>query len=276
VTFSGVTTLRILDLTKPKIEANPAFSVKARNGSLSFNRARNLFSYQDEARSGECVMARVEATGVAEIARWKCASPPLLSPSGTRVWTKDGLFEAATGKVLQKYNRKDLGGTAWVQWLDEERVLELLWVRKDDEIGEVYETAYVLWEAASGKILLHLPEPRARTFGVSPDGLWIAEGGSDGLLRIRSAQTLETHKEYKVHDSSVLRAVWHPAKPVVLTCSRDFWVKVWDVRDGSLVKGHRCLDFATNIDVSMKGDRLGVGNYNRSLILPLDLSQLRD
>jgi serine/threonine protein kinase/WD40 repeat protein len=276
VTSIGVNTLRILDLTKSQIEDKPAFSAKARNRSLSFNRERNLFSYQDEARSGECVIARVEATKVAEVARWKCASPPLLSPSGTRVWTRDGLFEAATGKMLQKYTRKNLGGTVWVQWLDEERVLELLWVKKDDEIGELYETAYELWEAATGEILLQLPEPRARTFGVSPDGLWIAEGGSDGLLRIRSAQTLETRKEYKVHDSSVLRAVWHPTKPVVLTCSRDFWVKAWDARDGSLVRGYRCLDYPTNIDVSMKGDRLGVGSYNKSLILTLELSHLRD
>jgi WD40 repeat protein len=98
----------------------------------------------------------------------------------------------------------------------------------------------------------------------------------DGRLRIRSAQTLEVHKDYKVHDSWVRRAVWHPTKPVIVTCSFDFYVRAWDVRSGEMIQSYRCWDFPRNIDVSMDGKKLCIGIMGVSQILSLDLGNVRD
>ncbi|MEI6872535.1 MAG: hypothetical protein WCL08_09660, partial [Verrucomicrobiota bacterium] len=235
-----------------------------------------LLSYKEETHPDECEIGRVDAKGVRQISRWKSPSTPQLSPSGELGWTREGLYDTNTGKLLQKYERKDLGWTARMQWLDEKRVLELASVTRKTEDGSASaEIAYVLWEAQTGKILLKLPESRASTFGVSPDGLWIAEGGSDGRLRIRSAQTLDVQADYKVHNTSVWQVVWHPSKPVVITSSKDYSVKVWDVRDGSLLQSHRCWLYPSNIDVGPGGDLIYVGNFS-SQILRLDLSRLRD
>jgi hypothetical protein len=269
--------LRMFDLTKPKGEAGPAFSVRARAGVFS-NRARDLFAYKDESPSGDSVIARVDSQGIRQVSRWKSPSTPQLSPSGERAWTREGLYETTSGRLLQKYERKDLGGTAATGWLDEKHVLEIAWIKRKDEndSNEFNETVYVLWEVDTGKVLLRVSEPRARTFGVSPDGLQIVEGGEDGRLRIRSAKTLEIEKEYKVHDSPVWRAEWHPTKPVIVTCAQDYWVKVWDARDGSMVQSFRCEIYPTNIAMNGRGDLLGAGNYGSSQIFTLDLSHVRD
>ena len=268
---------KVFDLTKPKGEAGPAFSVRARGGIFA-NKAENLFAYKEDSRTGESVIARVDTQGIRQVSRWKSPSTPQLSPSGERAWTREGLYETASGQMLQKYDRKDLGGTRTSRWLDEKHVLEISWIKRKDESdsGEFNETVYVLWEVDTGKVLLKVSEPRARTFGVSPDGFWIAEGGEDGQLRIRSAKTLEIQKEYKVHDSVVSRAEWHPTKPVIVTCSQDLWVRAWDARDGAMVQSFRCAHFPTNIAINERGDLLGVGNYFSSLILALDLSHVRE
>ncbi len=271
------TILKILDLSKPKGEAGPAFSVRVRGGIFA-NKAGNLFSYKEDSRPGEFVIARVDAQGIRQVSRWKSPSTPQLSPSGERAWTPGGLYETASGQMLQKYDRKDLGWTHASGWLDEKHVLEIVPVKRRDESesGEFNESAYVLWEADTGRVLLKVSEPRARTFGVSPDGLWIAEGGEDGRLRIRSAKTLEIQKEYKVHDAVVSRAEWHPTKPVIVTCSPDFWVKVWDARDGSMVQSFRCVRDPRNIAINGREDLIGVGNFFSGQIFSMDLSRLRN
>jgi serine/threonine protein kinase len=267
----------VLDITKPRGDAGPAFSVRVRGGIFA-NKAGNLFSYKEDSPTGEAVIARADAQGIRQVSRWKCPSIPQLSPSGERAWTREGLYETASGQMLQKYDRKELGGTHASRWLDEKHVLEISWIKRTDEtaVGEFSETVFVLWEVDTGRMLLKVPEPRARSFGVSPDGLWIAEGGEDGRLRIRSAKTLEIQREYKVHDSDVSSAEWHPTKPVIVTCSRDFWVKAWDVRDGALVQSFRCTYFPTNVAINQRGDLLGVGNYSSSQVLALDLSHVHD
>jgi serine/threonine protein kinase/WD40 repeat protein len=269
--------LKIFDLTKQKAEAVPGFAVQASVGIFT-NKARDLFSYRDESRAGESVIARVASQGIHPVSRWKSPSTPQLSPSGERAWTPYGLYETTSGRLLQKYDRKDLGGTQASSWLDEKHLLEISWVRRKDEndSSEFNETVYVLWEVDTGSVALKVSEPRARTFGVSQDGRWIAEGGEDGRLRIRSAKTLEIQKEYKVHDSVVSRAEWHPTKPVIVTCSQDYWVKVWDARDGALVQSFRCSNYPTNIAMNRRGDLLGAGNFGSSQIFALDLRHVRD
>jgi WD40 repeat protein len=271
--------LKIYDLTKPKVDPGGAFSTLVRPNSVFFNRDRSLVLYKDGAKPEECVVARIEAKGMSEISRWKCASSPRLSPSGNRAWSRDGVYETATGKQLLNQERKDSTETVSARWLDESRVLELQALKRKDEDApdEFHGNAYVIWEAETGKMLFRLQAPRALTFESSPDGRWIAEGGIDGRLRIRSAKTLEVSKEYKVHDTQVTEVSWHPSKPVILTAARgEHFVKAWDHRDGSLVQSFRCWKFPLNLGVSPHGDLIGITHNGSPLFLPLDLSRLRD
>ena len=250
------------------------------NGTaVSFNREQGLVSFRDGAKSQECVVARIEPKGIREISRWKCESTPQLSPSGKKAWSRDALYETATGEVLREYDRRNLRDTITARWLDENRVLELQALRRNQEDApdDLLGNTYVLWEADTGRILLKLQEPHALTFEVSPDLRWIAEGGADGRLRIRSSQTLEIAKNYKVHELSVNKVSWHSAKPVVFTCShRENIVKVWDHRDGTMVQSLRCWKVPTNIGVNPEGTLLGIMAWGGPLILPLDLSHVRD
>jgi hypothetical protein len=277
-TKNDKTVFKVFDLTKPKGEAGAGFSVPMR-GWVSSNKARDLFAFKDEARPDECVIARIEAKGIRQVSRWKLASfSPLLSPSGERVWTNDGLYETATGNLLKKYERRSSGWSIWARWVDEKTVLELVSMKRKTEENpdELDENAYVLSEVDTGRILLQLSEPRARIFGVSPDGQWIAEGRDDGRLCIRSARTLEVHRDFKTHDNTILRVAWHPTKPVVVTSSKDYSVRAWDVRDGTLLQSYRGSDILGEVEVSSRGDSIGISYLRSTDIVPLDLSRLRE
>ena len=113
-------------------------------------------------------------------------------------------------------------------------------------------------------------------FGVSPDGQWIAEGREDGRLRIRSARTLEVQRDFKTHDSTILRVAWHPTKPVVVTTSKDYSVRVWDVRDGRMLQNYRGRDLLGEVEFSSRGDLIGISYLRSTDIVPLDLSQWRE
>jgi len=269
---------KLFDLANPKADPVGAASVFV-NGPMFFNRDRDLVSFKDGTRTEECVVARIDPKGFHEVSRWKCQATPQLSPSGKKAWSLEARYQTADGKVLHKEERKDSRETILARWLDESRVLEIKALRTGgkDASDEFQGNTYVMTEADTGKILTKLQEPRAITFESSPDGRWIAEGGVDGRLRIRSAQTLEVSKDYKVHDFPVNKVAWHPSKAVIFTCSgRDHVVKAWDVRDGSLVQSFRCYWFPTDLDVSRQGTLLGIGHWGSPTILPIDLSQVRD
>ncbi len=277
-TYNNKRIFKVFDTAQPKNDLGAAFSVGV-VGSVFFNKDRDLFVYKDGAHPEECVVARLEPKGIREVSRWKSALTPQLSPSGKKAWSRKAVHETADGKLLHQYNRNDSLETISARWLDEGRMLEIQALRAKDEDApeELLGNTYVMSEVDTGKILLKLHEPRALVFEVSPDGLWIAEGGIDGRLRIRSARTLEVHKDYKVHDSAVPKVAWHPSKPVVFTCStREHLVRAWDIRDGSMVQNFRCTQFPADLDVSAQGKMLGVAHWGRPLLLPLDLSHLRD
>ncbi len=280
-TVNNRTTFKILDLARPKADLGAAFSASI-VGVVFFNRNRDLVCYRDGTPPHECIVARIEPKAIRQVSRWRCDSTPQLSPSGGKAWSREAVYDTADGRLLHKYERKDSMRINAARWLDEARVLELqaLRARNEEAPDELLGNTYFMWEADTGKLLLKLQEPRAVTFEVSPDGLWIAEGGVDGRLRIRSAQTLEVHKDYKVHDSRVSLVSWHPSKPVVFTCSSgEHPVRAWDIRDGSMVQNYRCWRFSTNIELSMQGNLLGIGqtgNIPTILATPLDLSHVRD
>jgi WD40 repeat protein len=247
------------------------------------NQARDMVSFKGTAFSNEWVLARVSAKGLqtvepSGVERWRFHYSPQLSPSGRYAWGLHGLYETKGGVEVREFDRSGFSWNRGSVWIGDSTILELATRSKmnEDESEGFNECALVLWDVESGRMLRNVPESRARTLCVSPDVQSVAEGTLDGRLVIRSASTLEIQQEYKVHDAEVTRTCWHPTKPVIVTTSKDFTAKVWDVRDGSLLATYRFVSIPFQVDISRKGDLIAVGGISRVDVLRLDLSGLRD
>lgn len=80
---------------------------------------------------------------------------------------------------------------------------------------------------------------------------WVATGGVDGVLKIwdlsNEGQCRQVCRQTQDDDSDfggITRLKWHPALPLVFTSSSDGTIRVWDARNGSLVKtftGHSAM-----------------------------------
>ncbi len=261
----------------------PRFDRIMQGTGFSMNQARDLVSFKGTAFFNEWVLARLSAKGLqtvepSGVERWRFHYSPQLSPSGRYAWGLHGLCETKGGVEVREFDRTGFSWNRGSVWIGESTLLELATRSKmnEEESEGFNECAMVLWDVESGRMLRSVPESRARTLCVSPDAQSVAVGTLDGRVVIRSASTLEIQQEYKVHDAEVIRVCWHPTKPVIVTISKDFTAKVWDVRDGSLLATSRFVSIPFQLDISRKGDLIAVGGISRVDVLRLDLSGLRD
>ncbi|MGB0580258.1 MAG: WD40 repeat domain-containing serine/threonine protein kinase [Limisphaerales bacterium] len=102
-----------------------------------------------------------------------------------------------------------------------------------------------LWDAETGDMIRetttsHVPE----ILKPPSSGLQFAEAGSDYMLRIRDAETLEIRSTIRVHDAPIRAMTWHPTRPILATTSEDLTLRLWDVETGNL------LDEATGIRIT--------------------------
>ncbi|WP_395736865.1 WD40 repeat domain-containing serine/threonine protein kinase [Prosthecobacter sp.] len=63
---------------------------------------------------------------------------------------------------------------------------------------------------------------------VSPDGRWVALGGTDQRIHLYDAGTLHEKTSFRVHDAEVTAVTFHPTAPFMATASADMSVKLWD------------------------------------------------
>ena len=149
-----------------------------------------------------------------------------LSPDGGRLWGGNGVYEAKTGKLLQSMDRNGLEvpqGRRVSFWPQRDRILELAMVANEDSSVK----SLILWDAAGGRRLRVVEAPYCKSAEISPDCSCILEGGADGKVRFRSAETLEVEKEFRVEDGEVTSVSWHPSLPLFVTNGPDRW-RIWD------------------------------------------------
>jgi len=86
-----------------------------------------------------------------------------------------------------------------------------------------------------------------------------ATGGMDGKLCIWDLTNLRLRHTLQ-HDDGVVKVVWYPNEPYLVSASADKSVRLWDVRNGLLLRkftGHQ--DVLMDLALSKSGKRIVSG-----------------
>lgn len=103
-----------------------------------------------------------------------------------------------------------------------------------------------LLDMASGRLYKELPghAPFIWALDYSPDGHWLASGGSDGsiaLWDVRDPVEAELKHTLRGHDDRVFRVAFHPEGTLLAAGSADHTISVWNMQTHQLVhrlRGH--------------------------------------
>jgi DNA-binding beta-propeller fold protein YncE len=123
-----------------------------------------------------------------------------------------------------------------------------------------------VWDLAAKESLLTFPDHQNAVFGVAvkADGKLGYSVGADKQLRTFNA----TGEGKQVrnsggHGDEVYKVVAHPKQPMLITCSADKSVRVWNADNGSAVRTLSGLtDFVYSVAVSPDGELVAAGGYD--------------
>jgi len=194
-----------------------------------------------------------------------------MSPDGQKLWIGNMVLGAEAESVPVEADRRGLAfkrvGGMLACWAGNQCVAEIAVLNSADsaegnEGGDALgKTVLVLWDAATGKRLKTVEALAAATLEGSPDGKWIAEGGTDKRIRFRDAKTLEVVREIRAHDAPVGDLKWHHTLPLLVSAGADQWIRVWEPETGRLLEEFRRVDLIPEgLDISADGRQLGIGN----------------
>ena len=191
----------------------------------------------------------------------------LLSPDG-RLFASThagapGVYMTQTGTLVTRLQTPNLtnniGGPNSF-WLDPSHIVSVVNAKDDRPWSDPTSTAEAIqvWDALSGEAVVRIYAPKVRLLSGSPDGQTIAEAGTDLRLRFRTASSLQVEREFRGHDTPIKCMAWHPWLPVLVTGGDDSAVRVWDTRNGSLIKEFDGIQFPRQLHVSPDGRSLCV------------------
>jgi WD40 repeat protein len=123
-----------------------------------------------------------------------------------------------------------------------------------------------VWDLATKESVLTFPDHQDIVYGVasSADGKLGYSVGKDKQLRTWNATG--DGKQVRAtggHGDEVLRVVKHPKQPLLITCSSDKTVRVWNADNGAAVRalpGH--TDWVYAVAVSPDGNLIASAGYN--------------
>jgi len=149
-----------------------------------------------------------------------------------RIWTGKGVLEFSSGRqIVTVKDRRGLNSADSSVWVGAHHVAEIAYLESvgsdgpDPSGGSIH---IVLWDAESGELAAKVQAANAVWICASPDGLHLAEAGSDKRLRIRNAQTLELEQEFRCHEAALTGVAWHPTLPLLVTQARDGVIRIWN------------------------------------------------
>jgi hypothetical protein len=123
-----------------------------------------------------------------------------------------------------------------------------------------------VWDLAAKESVLTFPDHQNTVWGVAvkPDGKAGYSCGADN--QVRSWNAASEGKQLKVlggHGGEVYRIVEHPKLPLMVTCSADKTVKVWDAEKGTALKTLAGLtDHVYAAAISPDGALVAAGGYD--------------
>jgi WD40 repeat protein/DNA-binding SARP family transcriptional activator len=172
-----------------------------------------------------------------------------------------GLYDAATGKLLQSFAYSDfLMYGAYAP--DGTTVATALGTRAD----------VLLWDAATGQILRTFhPDPgdTMRAITYSPDGKYLAAGGNTGTLYLWDVASGKEVRRFVGHNSNVERALaFSPDGRYLVSGGFDQTVRVWDIASGQELRrlaGY--TDVVTKVAYTPDGQRLLIFNADGSVTM---------
>jgi len=169
---------------------------------------------------------------VREVAR-AVMDPFALHPLDSRIWTGRQVLEFDSGRQLVSVeDREGLNRADSAVWVGSIRVAEIAYLNQQGSNVEEDSNEQVLlalWDAEAGRLLTKTHAPAAVWICASPDGLHLAEAGSDRRVRIRNAQTLEVEQEFRCHEGALTGVAWHPTLPLLVTGAKDGIIRVWNL-----------------------------------------------
>ncbi len=246
----------------PKVEVlGPSRSgstlTTSRDGSrvlVGFNGYYSAYLYDQKILS--LVWSKLLKTGSAN------KVPFVLHPTEDLAWTGNTVLEFSTGRILTKVDRTGIAGeednNSKVDWIGADHIVEVVTVIPPGERADsgLESRALRLWNVKTGGAVATVDASHAVTVTASPDGEKVAEGGDDKRLRLRSSKNLSVERDVRVHDKALNSVLWHPTLPLIVTCSEDMTVRIWDLPDFTLVHEYRLRDEALELFISVNGTRL--------------------
>ncbi len=123
-----------------------------------------------------------------------------------------------------------------------------------------------VWDLSTKESVLTFPDHQNGVYGLSvkPDGKIGASGGEDNQVRFWNATG--DGKQIRAaggHGKTVWKVIWHPTKPLLVSCSADMSVRVWNPDNGQAVRtlsGH--TDWVYALALSPDGNLVASGAWN--------------
>ncbi len=116
--------------------------------------------------------------------------------------------------------------------------------------------------------LLDRHRAAVRCLDVSPDGLLLATGSDDGLVKLWSAANGGLLATLTGHDDSVRAVVFSPDGTWLASAGKDLIVRVWDVaarKERFALEGHD--DYVTTLDFSPDGRALASSGFDGTIVV---------
>lgn len=123
-----------------------------------------------------------------------------------------------------------------------------------------------VWDLAAKESVLTFPDHQNIVFAVagSADGKQAFSVGADKVLRTWNA--VGEGKQVRAnggHGDEIYKLIAHPQQPILITCSADKTVRVWDAKTGNNLKTLQGMtDFVFALAISPDGQQVAAGAYD--------------